>query len=42
MALRNPAATERSACDQLLGEATVDFLPHGVVYTVTCALDDGG
>ena len=30
---------ERSARDQLGGEATVDFLPHGVVYTVTCALD---
>ena len=33
---------ERSARDQLGGEATVDFLPHGVVYTVTCALDDAG
>jgi len=33
---------ERSARDQLGGEATVDFLPHGVVYTVTCALDDEG
>jgi two-component sensor histidine kinase len=32
---------ERSARDQLGGEATVDFLPRGVVYTVTCALDDG-
>lgn len=31
---------ERSARDQLGGEATVDFLPRGVVYTVTCALDD--
>ncbi len=31
---------ERSARDQLGGEATVDFLPHGVVYTVTCSLDD--
>jgi two-component sensor histidine kinase len=31
---------ERSARDQLGGEATVDFLPHGVVYTVTCALDN--
>jgi two-component sensor histidine kinase len=30
---------ERSARDQLGGEATVDFLPHGVVYTVTCALE---
>ena len=33
---------ERSARDQLGGEATVDFLPHGVVYTVTCRLDDQG
>jgi two-component sensor histidine kinase len=31
---------ERSARDQLGGEATVDFLPRGVVYTLTCALDD--
>jgi two-component sensor histidine kinase len=30
---------ERSARDQLGGEATIDFLPRGVVYTVTCALD---
>ena len=30
---------ERSARDQLGGEATVDFLPRGVAYTVTCALD---
>lgn len=30
---------ERSARDQLGGEATVDFLPHGVVTTVTCALE---
>ncbi|MFH1341209.1 MAG: sensor histidine kinase [Pseudomonadota bacterium] len=30
---------ERSARDQLGGEATVDFLPHGVVYTVTCTLE---
>lgn len=30
---------ERSARDQLGGEATVDFLPRGVVYTVTVALD---
>jgi two-component sensor histidine kinase len=30
---------ERSARDQLGGDATVDFLPRGVVYTVTCALD---
>ena len=49
--LRNHAATapvqrgfgsrliERSARDQLGGEATVDFLPHGVVYTVTCTLE---
>ena len=33
---------ERSARDQLGGEATVDFLPHGVVYTVTCSLEDEG
>jgi two-component sensor histidine kinase len=31
---------ERSARDQLGGEATVDFLPHGVVYTITCSLED--
>ena len=31
---------ERSARDQLGGEATVDFLPRGVVCTVVCALDD--
>jgi two-component sensor histidine kinase len=30
---------ERSARDQLGGEATVDFLPRGVVYTVTVGLD---
>ncbi len=30
---------ERSARDQLGGEATVDFLPRGVVATVTCALN---
>jgi two-component sensor histidine kinase len=30
---------ERSARDQLGGEATVDFLPRGAVYTVSCALD---
>ncbi len=30
---------ERSARDQLGGEATVDFLPRGVVCTLTCALD---
>ena len=33
---------ERSARDQLGGEATVDFLPHGVVYTVTCSLEEEG
>ncbi len=32
---------ERSARDQLGGEATVNFLPRGVVYTVTCAPEDG-
>ena len=31
---------ERSVRDQLGGEATVDFLPRGVVYTLTCALED--
>jgi two-component sensor histidine kinase len=31
---------ERSARDQLGGEATVDFLPRGVVYTVTSSLKD--
>jgi two-component sensor histidine kinase len=31
---------ERSARDQLGGEATVDFLPRGVVCTVTCTLED--
>lgn len=30
---------ERSTRDQLGGEATVDFLPRGVVYTVSCTLD---
>jgi two-component sensor histidine kinase len=30
---------ERSARDQLGGEATVDFLPHGVVCTLTSALE---
>jgi two-component sensor histidine kinase len=30
---------ERSARDQLGGDATVDFLPGGVVYTVNCSLD---
>jgi two-component sensor histidine kinase len=33
---------ERSARDQLGGEATVDFLPRGVVYTLTCALEGEG
>jgi two-component sensor histidine kinase len=33
---------ERSARDQLGGEATVDFLPHGVVYTVSAALESEG
>jgi two-component sensor histidine kinase len=33
---------ERSARDQLGGEATVDFLPSGVVYTVTVTLEAGG
>jgi two-component sensor histidine kinase len=33
---------ERSARDQLGGEATVDFLPRGVVYTVICSLEDDG
>jgi two-component sensor histidine kinase len=31
---------ERSARDQLAGEATVDFLPHGVIYTVLCSLEE--
>jgi two-component sensor histidine kinase len=31
---------ERSARDQLDGEATLDFLPRGVVYTVICSLED--
>ena len=31
---------ERSARDQLGGEATVDFLPQGVVYTVLCSLEE--
>ena len=30
---------ERSARDQLGGEATVDFLPRGVVCTLTCTLE---
>jgi two-component sensor histidine kinase len=33
---------ERSARDQLGGEATVDFLPRGVVYTIICALPRDG
>src|SRR5260370_6125492 len=33
---------ERSARDQLEGEAAVDFLPRGVVYTVICSLEDKG
>src|SRR4029077_12172361 len=33
---------ERSARDQLGGEATVDFLPRGVVYTITCSLQRDG
>jgi len=33
---------ERSARDQLGGEATVDFLPRGVVYTITCAIEQAG
>jgi two-component sensor histidine kinase len=33
---------ERSARDQLGGEATVDFLPRGVVYTVICKLEQVG
>ena len=32
---------ERSARDQLGGEATVDFLPRGVVYTLVCSLEEG-
>jgi two-component sensor histidine kinase len=31
---------ERSARDQLGGEATVDFLRRGVVYSITCALEE--
>jgi two-component sensor histidine kinase len=31
---------ERSARDQLGGEATVDFLPRGVVCTVICSLEN--
>ncbi len=33
---------ERSVRDQLGGEATVDFLPPGVVYTLTCTLEGTG
>ncbi|MBR0933865.1 sensor histidine kinase [Bradyrhizobium jicamae] len=33
---------ERSARDQLGGAATVDFLPYGVVCTLTCALESDG
>lgn len=33
---------ERSARDQLGGEAAVDFLPCGVAYTIVCPLDDTG
>ena len=33
---------ERSARDQLGGDATVDFLPRGVVYTLTCTLENDG
>jgi two-component sensor histidine kinase len=33
---------ERSARDQLGGEATIDFLPPGVVCTLICALDTEG
>jgi two-component sensor histidine kinase len=33
---------ERSVRDQLGGEAIVDFLPRGVVYTITCALERTG
>jgi two-component sensor histidine kinase len=31
---------ERSTRDQLGGEATVDFLPRGVVYTISCILEE--
>jgi len=31
---------ERSTRDQLGGEATVDFLPRGVVYTLLCSLEE--
>jgi two-component sensor histidine kinase len=30
---------ERSVRDQLVGDATVDFLPRGVLYTLNCSLD---
>jgi two-component sensor histidine kinase len=33
---------ERSARDQLGGEATIDFLPRGAVYTVVCSLEGEG
>ena len=33
---------ERSVRDQLKGEATADFLPRGVVYTILCSLEDEG
>lgn len=33
---------ERSVRDQLGGEATVDFLPRGVVCTLICSLEDQG
>jgi two-component sensor histidine kinase len=33
---------ERSARDQLGGEATVDFLPRGVVCTLICVFDEAG
>lgn len=33
---------ERSARDQLGGEATVDFLPRGVIYTLFCPIEDTG
>jgi hypothetical protein len=33
------ALLEDCACDPLGGEATVDFLPRGVVYTVICSLE---
>jgi len=31
---------ERSVRDQLGGEAQVEFLPQGVIYTLTCSLQD--